>query len=185
MSLTLAEVKTAYPDLVEQIEKTGYDAGLAAGIDQGRAEGIETGARAERERIQAVEAQGIIPGHEALINTLKFDGTTTGPEAAVQILAAEKVVRETKLTAVQTDTSSVVVPTVDASAKDAEREAAEKAQAAEAAKPASERLQAIVTAKMAADPALSYATALVAAQKENKDLAAEVAAEISAARLPA
>jgi hypothetical protein len=47
------------------------------------------GAAAERERIQAVRAQSM-KGHEALIETLAFDGKTTGPEAAVQVLAAEK-----------------------------------------------------------------------------------------------
>lgn len=47
------------------------------------------GATAERDRIQAVRAQSI-RGHEALIEQLAFDGITSGPEAAVQILAAEK-----------------------------------------------------------------------------------------------
>lgn len=47
------------------------------------------GADAERARILAVEAQAM-PGHEALIATLKADGKTTGPEAAMQVLAAEK-----------------------------------------------------------------------------------------------
>lgn len=47
------------------------------------------GASAERARIQAVEAQAM-PGHEALIAALKFDGKTTGPEAAVAVLAAER-----------------------------------------------------------------------------------------------
>lgn len=47
------------------------------------------GATAERARIQAVEAQ-MIPGHEALINTLKFDGKSTGGDAAMAVLSAEK-----------------------------------------------------------------------------------------------
>lgn len=47
------------------------------------------GANEERERIRAVEAQAM-PGHEELIARLKFDGKTTGPEAAVQVLAAER-----------------------------------------------------------------------------------------------
>lgn len=49
----------------------------------------EEGAKAERERIQSVEAQAL-PGHEALIQSLKFDGKTTGPEAAVKVLSAER-----------------------------------------------------------------------------------------------
>jgi hypothetical protein len=34
-----------------------------------------------------------IPGHEALIEKLAFDGKTTGPEAAMAVLAAEKALR--------------------------------------------------------------------------------------------
>lgn len=49
------------------------------------------GATAERERIQAVLAQSM-PGHEALVQTLAFDGKTTGPEAAVAVLGAHREV---------------------------------------------------------------------------------------------
>ncbi len=54
--------------------------------------GLTEGAQQERDRIQAVESQ-LMAGHEDLINTLKFDGATTGPEAAVQVLNAEKQLR--------------------------------------------------------------------------------------------
>ena len=54
------------------------------------------GATFERERIRAVEAQSM-PGHEALIQALKFDGKTTGAEAAIKVLAAEKTLRSTSL----------------------------------------------------------------------------------------
>lgn len=60
------------------------------------------GARAERERIQAVESQ-LISGHEALINALKFDGKTSGPEAAVAVLNAERSKRAQVLTRLQGD----------------------------------------------------------------------------------
>ncbi|BBK44132.1 hypothetical protein STVA_41520 [Allostella vacuolata] len=46
-------------------------------------------AAAERTRILGIEAQAL-PGHEALIATLKADGKTTPEQAAVAILAAEK-----------------------------------------------------------------------------------------------
>lgn len=59
-------------------------------FDSGKLQGAE----AERKRIQDVEAQSI-PGHEALIAGLKFDGKTTGPEAAVEVLKAEKSLRAT------------------------------------------------------------------------------------------
>lgn len=57
--------------------------------EEGKTEGLQAGADAERARIRAVEAQAL-PGHEALIAEMKFDGATTGPEAAVRILAAER-----------------------------------------------------------------------------------------------
>lgn len=71
-----------HPDLIAQIQT------------EARADG----AAAERERIQSVRAQHI-PGHEALIEQLAFDGKTTGPEAAVAVLAAEKALRQHHLAA--------------------------------------------------------------------------------------
>lgn len=59
--------------------------GHAAALAAARAEGAE----AERKRIAEVRAQAM-PGHEALIEELAADGKTTGPEAAVKVLAAEK-----------------------------------------------------------------------------------------------
>jgi signal peptide peptidase SppA len=50
------------------------------------------GAAAERQRIAAVQAQ-CLPGHEALIARLAADGQTTGPEAAIAVLTAERSVR--------------------------------------------------------------------------------------------
>jgi hypothetical protein len=47
------------------------------------------GAAAEAQRSAAVRAQ-VIPGHEALIEQLAADGITTGEQAAVRVLAAER-----------------------------------------------------------------------------------------------
>lgn len=60
------------------------------------------GAQAELARIQAVQAQHI-PGHEALIASLIADGKTTGPEAAVQVLAAERTTRTQQLGGIKSD----------------------------------------------------------------------------------
>ena len=58
--------------------------------DAAFAKGKDEGAKSERERIKAIEDQGaVIPGHEKLVAELKYDGKTTGAEAASQILAAE------------------------------------------------------------------------------------------------
>lgn len=55
---------------------------------------LAEGSEGERARIQAVRAQSL-KGHEALVETLAFDGVTTGAEAAIQILAAERSKVET------------------------------------------------------------------------------------------
>ena len=95
MDLTLDQLKKAYPELVKDIETSAEQKGFAEGKQKGYEEGIAAGSKAERERIQTVEAQAL-PGHEKLISELKYDGITTGPEAAVQVLAAEKSLITTK-----------------------------------------------------------------------------------------
>jgi signal peptide peptidase SppA len=54
-----------------------------------RSEFVTLGATQERERIQAVRAAAM-PGHEALIEQLAFDGKSTAGDAAQQVLAAER-----------------------------------------------------------------------------------------------
>lgn len=60
-----------------------------ADLDAARAEGHAAGAAAERQRISDVRAQSL-PGHEALIERLAFDGTTTGAQAAAAVITAER-----------------------------------------------------------------------------------------------
>ncbi|WP_306600752.1 S49 family peptidase [Geothrix sp. 21YS21S-2] len=67
-----------------------------------KAEGRADGATAELARIKAVLAAGL-PGHEALINTLAFDGKTTGPEAAMAVLQAERGKREVMARTIEAD----------------------------------------------------------------------------------
>jgi len=62
----------------------------------------QEGASAERERIQSIEAQAI-PGHDALIATLKFDGKSTAGDAAMAVLAAEKQSRSAQAAALASD----------------------------------------------------------------------------------
>ena len=81
------------------------------------------GAQAERERIQAVEAQ-TMPGHEALIAALKWDGQTSGAQAAVQVLAAERVALGARAKAF-VDDAPPVVPHAAAPALGAEGPAAD------------------------------------------------------------
>lgn len=79
VTMDLEQLRAAHPDLAAALVAEGHAAGVAAG------------ATAERERILAVEAQ-LLPGHETLIAGLKVDGKTTGAEAALQVLAAERSV---------------------------------------------------------------------------------------------
>jgi hypothetical protein len=102
------------------------------------AEGQATGATAERARIQAVESQSL-PGHDALIASLKFDGRTTGPEAALAVLNAERSLRANAASELAADAPK---PVAHAAAPAVVPNAAAQAQAeaqAEAALPVEER----------------------------------------------
>lgn len=112
------EFKAAHPALFEALQ----------------ADFIGQGASAERDRIASVRAQ-TLPGHEALIETLAFDGKTTGPEAAQAIVAAEKQLRVGNLAALDRDAPTAaasaaapadVAPSKEALAAKAQALAAEK-----------------------------------------------------------
>ena len=92
--LTADQISREYPEEADAI----YQRGMTAG------------AEAERNRIKAVEEQ-TLPGHEALIAGLKFDGKTSGPEAASRVLAAEKQMRQTRLSSLETEAPKPVPPT--------------------------------------------------------------------------
>jgi hypothetical protein len=92
---TAETFKAAFPEIHEEIYRAGFHAGASEGIKEGHEKGLAAGADAERERIRGVEKIAV-PGHEALIGELKFDGKTTGPEAAVKVLEAEAALRKTK-----------------------------------------------------------------------------------------
>jgi hypothetical protein len=81
-----------------------------------RDEFTAAGASAERARIQAVRAQ-VLAGHEALVETLAFDGRTTGPEAAAAVLTAERELRATQARAHAADAPK---PAPDSPAPEAE-----------------------------------------------------------------
>ncbi len=80
--ITKADVESNLPDVADALRNEGK---ASVDVDSTKT----NAAKAERERIQAVQDQSM-PGHEALINELAFDGKTTGPEAAVKVLQAEK-----------------------------------------------------------------------------------------------
>jgi capsid assembly protease len=95
------QLEESNPALYNEVFSAGADAGTKKiklakeeGVAEGKIEGIEEGkligATDERNRIMDVEAQSM-PGHENLIDALKKDGNTTGPQAAVKVVNAEKV----------------------------------------------------------------------------------------------
>lgn len=84
MPITREQLAAEAPDLLLALTEEGRAAGYAAGLT--------AGAENERNRIKEIEALAM-PGHDALIAQLKFDGATTAGEAAMKILAAEKNTR--------------------------------------------------------------------------------------------
>lgn len=87
-TMDLATLKAEHPELVQAI----HDEAFAAGVAQGKKDGMVDGAAAELERIKGVKAQSM-PGHEATIEQLMFDGKSTGSDAALAIVAEEKRLR--------------------------------------------------------------------------------------------
>lgn len=100
-SMDLQALKKEYPELV-----VALSAEIVAGLKQEdlatgnpalvsaiTGEAVKLGAQQERDRIAAVRAQ-TIPGHEDLIAKMEMDGTSTGADAALAIVAAEKTARQ-------------------------------------------------------------------------------------------
>lgn len=121
---------------------------LAADAPDTLAQILAEGAANERARIQAVEAQAI-PGHEALITALKFDGKSTGGDAAMAVLAAEKQAR----------TAAAAANAADAP-KPLPLAPAATVQAAESAPKTRQQIDADAKAYMAAHPGTDYITAV-------------------------
>lgn len=121
---------------------------LAADAPDTLAQILAEGAATERARIQAVEAQAI-PGHEALITALKFDGKSTGGDAAMAVLAAEKQTRTAAAAANAADAPQPLplVPTASV-------------QAAEDTPKTRQQIDAEAKAYMAAHPGTDYVAAV-------------------------
>jgi len=101
-TMDLQTLKTDHSDLVEAIVKEAL-----AGMNEKLAEARKEGGTAENLRIKDVLAQKL-PGHEAMVTELAFDGKTTGPEAAVAVLQAENKLRANTLTSLQAGAPPVI-----------------------------------------------------------------------------
>lgn len=166
MILTKEELALGYPELIASIEKEAFEKGVSEGMTKGKLSGAES----ERERIKNVEDQ-LIPGHEALIVSLKYDGKTTGPEAAVLVLKKEKELMVSRHSDMITDGEKIKV-------KDANPPDLEKAKEEDPVV----KLDGIVKEKMKADKSFSYRDALIEAQKENPELAQKILDQMNAYR---
>lgn len=84
-SMDRATLEQQHPALFAQLQAEISATATAAAT----ATATAAGAAAERQRISHVRAQAL-PGHESLIEALAFDGKTTGAEAAMAVLVAER-----------------------------------------------------------------------------------------------
>lgn len=125
MSLTREQLEAQHPELLKSV----------------LAEGQAAGAAGERARIQAVEAQALA-GHDDLIAALKFDGKTTGPEAAAAVLGAERQLRTRAAADLAADAPKPVQVTGTPQADPGAAAAAKAAAAEEAALPLEARCEA-------------------------------------------
>ncbi len=101
MEMTLDLLKADYPDIVAAIKAE------VAPAEDALVSAEALGAEKELARIKDVQEQ-LVPGHEKLVAEMMFDGITTGPEAAVRILAAEKLVRADALAAQKKDAPGAI-----------------------------------------------------------------------------
>lgn len=123
-SMDIATLQAQHPEIYETVRaqaaqeerashQTNLETQVANAYEEGRGEGLAAGriegAQSERERIQAVRAQSL-PGHEALIEQLAFDGITTPEQAASQVLAAERNLRQQAMTNISKESNPPVPP---------------------------------------------------------------------------
>jgi hypothetical protein len=124
------------------------------------------GAAGERDRIAAVRAQAL-PGHEGLIDKLAADGQTTGPQAAMAVIAADRV-RQQGIAKARLDDAIDAVPQAAAPAlDDAASGSRLGANGVIDAKTDAAALDAAAKAYQAANPGTDYLSAVKAVQSPN------------------
>ncbi len=109
----LKKLESSDKELCEFIKNQGFDEGFESASsdiesDKVKAfeEGKESGAASELERIKSVKAQSI-PGYESKLEEFMFDGKTTGPQAAVQLVRLMQDKKENVLKAIQETDSPI------------------------------------------------------------------------------
>mgnify|MGYP003575262044 CR=1 FL=1 len=147
---TPTEKEPVMPQADTPISRESLERDHAALFAQLRSEFTAAGATAERERIQAVEGQ-LLPGHEALIAALNFDGKPPAGDAARAPRAPEPPAREKQAAAIAADAPKPL-PLVPAATVDTSDAAAGPMSRAE--------LDAKARAHMAANPGMDYVAAV-------------------------
>ena len=110
----------------ETLSRASLEQDHAPLFAQLKAEFMALGAAQERDRIQGVREQSM-PGHEALIDKLAMDGTTTPGEAAMAVMAAQRAAMKATTAALDADAPEAAAqsPVTDAApSKEAEQKAA-------------------------------------------------------------
>lgn len=99
MNINKAYILENHPEIADAFINEGK---ASVDVDSIKAEATN----AERERIKDVLGYSM-PGHEAMVQELAFDGKTTGPEAAAKILMAEKGIKQAKQDAIAEDAAEI------------------------------------------------------------------------------
>lgn len=111
--MTLDKLRADHPDLVAALAVEATKGMISSDEAATLAAAARTeGAEAERQRMLDVKAQAI-PGHEALIEQMVFDGKSTGADAALAIVAAEKTARDAAARTIEQDANGAVQPSGD------------------------------------------------------------------------
>ncbi len=118
----IAEMKNSSPDLYEAMVNIGRVEATAAsdkalpdalsvehakGVEAGKLEGIEAGKKAEHERITSL-GELATAGNKDMVDKFIADGKTTAPEAAVEILKAQKTANADGLEALKKQSPDAV-----------------------------------------------------------------------------
>ncbi len=86
-------LKEEFPEIVETLQKESFDNGVQEGLEAGKLVGFENGklegAKAERERLSAID-RAALNGYEDLVAEAKKDSKMTAEKLALRIIEAEK-----------------------------------------------------------------------------------------------
>lgn len=106
--MTIEKLKAEHPEVYQAIcdeaKQTAAD-GHALALEEAKHQSAE----GERKRIADCRAQAI-PGHEALVDSLAFDGKSTAADVAMAIVGAERNLRKNALQNLQDDAPPAAPP---------------------------------------------------------------------------